>query len=177
MLFVLAPDHTGLTADEQPSLYWYLSKATTYPVEFTITEEQAVHPLFETRLSAPLQPGVHRVRLADYGVRLARGVLYRWYVALVVDPDHRAKDIIAGGALELIELPEALHGKLARAGTAEVPHLAAEAGLWYDAVMAISDLIAAAPQQRGLWQQRAALLEQVGLPDIAAHDLRHSRAD
>jgi len=35
-------------------------------------------------------------------------------------------------------------------------------------VDAITELIAAAPQEAGLWNQRVALLEQVGLPDIAA---------
>src|SRR4029453_11147001 len=33
---VLAPDHPGLTIHEQPSLYWFLSEATTYPVEVTL---------------------------------------------------------------------------------------------------------------------------------------------
>src|ERR671922_2883156 len=73
-LSVLAPDHTGLTAQEQPSLYWYLSESTTYPVEFTIRDDRAIQPLIERRLRSPTQPGVQRVRLADYGVRLSLGV-------------------------------------------------------------------------------------------------------
>jgi hypothetical protein len=32
---VLAPDHTGLTREEQPTLYWYIPQATTHPIEFT----------------------------------------------------------------------------------------------------------------------------------------------
>ena len=46
----------------------------------------------------------------------------------------------------------------------------AEAGLWYDAIMAISELIEADPTNAELRQQRAALLEQVALPGVAAHD-------
>ena len=107
MLSVLAPDHTGLTVQEQPSLYWYLSESTTYPVELTIIDDQSIQPLVETRISGPLQPGVQRVRLADYGMRLSLGVPYRWSVALVVDPDSRSRDIIAGGVIERIALPEA----------------------------------------------------------------------
>jgi hypothetical protein len=57
-----------------------------------------------------------------------------------------------------------------------MPHLYAEAGLWYDALAATSDLIDAAPHDVGLRQRRAALLEQVELPDIAAEDRRHGRA-
>jgi hypothetical protein len=174
-LSALAPDHTGLTVQEQPSLYWYLSKPTTYPVEFTIIDDRAIQPLVERRLSGSLQPGVQRVRLADYGMRLSVGVPYRWTVALVVDPDNRSRNIIAGGAIERIAPPADLRAQLARAGKTRAPYIYAEAGLWYDALTAISDLIDAAPNDRLLRQERASLLEQVGLPQIADLDMRPSR--
>ena len=173
---VLAPDHTGLTAQEQPSLYWYLSKPTTYPIEFTIRDDRAIQPLIEKRLKGPIQPGLQRVRLADYGIRLSPGVPYRWFVALVVDPDNRSRDILSGGTIERIALPEALRTKLARAGKTRAPLVYAEAGLWYDALSTVSDLIDAAPSDSMPRQQRAALLEQVGLSDIAKDEMRHSRA-
>lgn len=44
-LSVLAPDHTGVTVREQPSLFWYLSKSTTYPVELTVIDDQTIQPL------------------------------------------------------------------------------------------------------------------------------------
>ena len=175
-LSALAPDHTGLTIQEQPSLYWYLSKPTTYPVEFTIIDDRAIQPLIERRLSGSLQPGMQRVRLAEYGLRLSVGVLYRWSVALVVDPDNRSRDVIAGGAIERITPPTELRAKLARAGKTRAPYLYAEAGLWYDALAAISDLIDAAPNDQVLRQERASLLEQVGLPQIADLDIRPRRS-
>lgn len=176
ILSALAPDHTGLTVQEQPSLFWYLAGATTYPVELTITEDRAIQPLIETRISGPLQPGVQRVRIADYGMRLSPGVPYRWFVALVVDPNSRSRDNIAGGTIERIALPAELRTKLARAGKAQAPNIYAEAGLWYDALSAISDLIDAAPNDPLLRQKRASLLEQVGLREIVEHDTRRRRA-
>lgn len=175
-LSVLAPDHIGLTVQEQPSLYWFLSAATGCPIEVTLTDDQTIHPLIEARLPAPIQPGVQRIQLADYGVRLAVGVPYRWYVALILDPENRSKDIIAGGAIERVALPEALRVRLAGAGKTQMPHLYAEAGLWYDALTSISELIDATPTDPLLRQRRAALLDQVALPDIAAEDRRHGRA-
>ena len=172
MLSVLAPDHTGLTVQEQPSLYWYVSKSTMYPIELTIIDNQTIQPLLEGRISGPVEPGVQRVRLADDGVRLSLGVPYRWFVALVVDPDNRSRDILAGGAIERIAPPEALRAKLARAGNAQTPSIYAEAGLWYDALSAISDLIDAAPNDRILRSQRASLLEQVQLAEVAQYDTR-----
>ncbi len=176
ILSALAPDHTGLTVHEQPSLYWYLAGTTTYPVELTISEERAIQPLLETRMSAPIQPGVQRVRLADFGVRLSPGVPYRWFIALVVDPDSRSRDNIAGGMIERIALSRALRAKLDGAGKTKAASIYAEAGLWYDALTAISDLIDAAPNDLALQRQRTSLLTQVGLQDIAEHDMRRSRA-
>jgi hypothetical protein len=96
-------------------------------------------------------------------------VLYQWVVALVPNPTQRSQDIITGGRVERTVLSDELRVQLAQTSKA-LPHLYAEAGLWYDAIAAISDLIDAAPQDTTLRQQRAALLEQVGLPQVAMYD-------
>ncbi len=166
VLSALAPNHTGLTAGDQPSLYWYISSVTQYPVELTVADPQGADPLLETRVPPPSQPGVQRIRLADYGVRLASGVPYRWFVAVVPDAARRSRDILAGGTIERVEPSEELKKKIAQAGKAEIPFLYAEAGIWYDALTAISDLIETAPQDPVLRQERASLMVQVGLPDI-----------
>jgi hypothetical protein len=172
MLSALVPDHTGLTAQEQPSLFWYLAGTTIYPVELTITEDRAIQPLLETRISPPIQPGIQRVRLADYGVRLSMDVPYRWFVSLVVDPDSRSRDNVAGGAIERVALSKADRAKLDGSGKTKAPSIYAEMGLWYDALIAISDLIDAAPNDPALHQQRTLLLDQVGLREIAEHSMR-----
>src|SRR5207245_11262274 len=59
-LYVMAPDHVGFTKDEQPSLFWYLSKTTSLPLEFTLIDGRAVTPIIDTKLKAPAQPGVRR---------------------------------------------------------------------------------------------------------------------
>jgi hypothetical protein len=167
VLSVLAPDHSGFTTSEQPSLYWYISTSTSLPVELTVMDPQGVQPILENRIAAPVQAGVHRVRLADHNIRLSPGAPYRWFVAVVPDADRRSKDILAGGAIERVDAPVELADKLAKAQKAEVPFLYAEAGLWYDAVKSISDLIEAAPTDQTLRKQRAALLAQVGLVGIS----------
>jgi uncharacterized protein DUF928 len=166
VLSALAPDHTGVTASEQPSLYWFISSATSLPVEVAIMDPQGVKPLFESRLPGPFEKGVHRIDLAELGVRLAPGVPYRWSVTVVPDPNRRSRDILATATIERIELPDALRAKLPQASKSELPALYAEAGLWYEALATLSELIDRTPQDATLRQQRAALLSQVGLPDI-----------
>ena len=166
VLSVLAPDHSGFTINEQPSLYWFISNSTSIPVELTVMDAQGIQPILETKIPAPVQAGVHRIRLSDYNVRLAHGAAYRWFVTVVPDADRRSKDILAGGAVERVEIPTELKAKLAGAAKTELPAIYGAAGLWYDTVAAISELIDAAPQDQTLRKQRTALLSQVGLTGI-----------
>lgn len=166
VLSVLAPDHSGFTTKEQPSLYWFISNSTSLPVEVTVMDPQGVQPILETRLPSPVKAGVNRIRLSDFDVRLAPGGAYRWFVSVVPDSDRRSKDIMAGGAIERVEMPEGLKAKLAQAPKSDLPSIYAEAGIWYDTVAAISELIEAAPQDQALRKQRTELLSQVGLTGI-----------
>jgi len=166
VLTVLAPDHSALTVSEQPSLFWYISSSTSLPIEVTLMDVRTTQPVLETKLAAPGAPGVHRIRLADYGVRLEPGVPYRWFVTVVPNSDRRSRDILAGGAIERIEPPQALTAKLAQARKEDTAALYAEAGVWYDALSAISDQIDKAPSDAGLRKERATMLAQVGLPAV-----------
>jgi hypothetical protein len=166
VLSVLAPDHAGLTASEQPALYWYISKPTPHPVELTLVDPRAAEPLLDVTVPGPIQAGLHSVRLAERGIRLERGVPYRWYVAVVEDPGRRSKDILTGGVVERVDLSPEVQARLAQAGTGEAAVVYAEAGLWYDALTAVSAQIEAAPGDPRPERQRQALLAQVGLPDV-----------
>jgi Domain of Unknown Function (DUF928) len=162
---VLAPDHSGLTTREQPSLYWVISSPTALAVELTLTDPRTTQPVLETRLPGPTRAGLQRIRLDEYGVRLEPGVAYRWYVAVIPDAGRRSKDILAGGIIERVEPTADLQDRLARARPEELPSVYAEAGFWYDALAVSSDLIERSPGEGPLRQQRTALLSQVGLPD------------
>lgn len=161
---VLAPDHSAFTTSEQPSLYWYISNETTLPIELTVMDPQGIQPILETQLPIPVKAGIQQVRLADYKVHLKPGAAYRWFVAVVPDTNRRSKDILAGGAIERVDIPPEVKTKLAQSADNDKPFVYAEAGLWYDALKSISDLIDAAPQNLELRKQRTALLTQVGLP-------------
>jgi hypothetical protein len=166
VLSALAPDHMGLTVSEQPSLYWFISNATSLPVELAIMDPQGVKPLLETRLTGPVERGVHRINLAQHGVRLEPGVPYRWSVTVIPDEKRRSRDILAAATVERIMPPDALRAKVAETRKEDLPSVYAEAGLWYEALTTLSELIDQAPADAALRQQRAALLSQVGLPDI-----------
>lgn len=167
---VLAPDHTGLTAQEQPDLYWYLSKPVATKLEITVINDQAIQPLVEAKLDTPTQAGIQRLRLRDLRIHLKPGIEYRWFVGMVADPRQRSSDIIASGTIMHNVPPPDLMQKLAKADKRAMPFIYAEEGYWYDAIATISELIAANPGDAAARRQRAALLEQAGLDEPARFD-------
>jgi hypothetical protein len=95
----LGPAHVGASAHESPTLYWLLPEATSSSVELTVMLPGAVTPVLETTFQGPLEAGVHRVSLAEHGVRLEPLLDYRWFVALVLDPERRSRDVVTGAGI------------------------------------------------------------------------------
>jgi hypothetical protein len=169
-VLALVPDHVGFTIKQEPKLYWYISQATTLPTIFTLREDEAVRPIVEVPLRSPQCPGIHAVRLKDFGVELKEDISYRWYISIQRDRDSPSQDIVTGGMIERISIVEALF--LFPGFTDESdPVQLAKAGLWYDAIRIISDRIESSPSDSTLRRQRAALLMQVGLTELAELDL------
>lgn len=171
VLKVLAPgDHVGETVKRSPALFWYLSKTTAHPIIFTLEDTRQYKPVLRVDLKPPTRPGVQMIRLTDYEQSLDEEVQYRWHIAVRVDPESPSKDIHAMGVIERIPYTEALFLGRSCRDPRDAVCLYADAGLWYDAIMVISDLIMANPKDRVLRLQRAALLDQVGLTDVAEYD-------
>lgn len=173
LLWALVPDHVGLSSEVQPRLVWYLSKATAYPLEFTIIDETGVTPIIEKRLSSPTESGIHIIQLADYDLKLEKGKTYQWFVSLISDPEHRSADILAGGMIEVGDVPASLTEDLKNANLVEATKLWAQAGFWYDALGVISTNIQANPSNPEMHFLRASLLEEVDLATPAQVDRQH----
>lgn len=166
-LVALVPDHIALTHKAHPVLYWYLSQPTTLPLVFTLREELAVRPALEARLKSPERAGVQVIRLKDYGIELKEEASYRWYVSVQRDPDFPSQDIVTGGAIQRVAYVDGLIINMGYSGPRDPLHLYADAGLWYDALAAVSEQIDARPTEQWPRRQRTALLEQIGLGEIA----------
>jgi len=167
-VYVLAPEHTGLTSQTQPVLYWYLSRPVGASYEFVLIAETDYEPLVEITLSGVESSGIQRIALADSCVSLKPDIQYQWSVAIVMDKHQRSGDILASGMIEYIELPAAIMTQVANAeGEERIRHYAG-AGLWYDALQSLDEQIRLEQGSIRLQQVRAALLEQVGLKEVAA---------
>jgi len=153
----LSPEHTGLTAQGAPTIYWWLSEDHDGVFEFVVTELDAVQPLLKFRRQGPVTAGVHGFDLAAHQVTLEPGRVYQWSVAIVRDEQRRSHDIVGIATIERTTSPAAVGGG---------PAALAAAGMWYDAIAALSDSSSStdAEDNRAF---RADLLEQVGLLPVA----------
>jgi hypothetical protein len=164
----LAPDQVGFTLDAEPVLYWYISHASEARVDFTLRVGEEI--VVERTLPSPKTPGVQRIALADFDVTLEPDRTYIWFVSLIPDVDRRSEDRIAGGAIERLNGTSELTAQLAAETDDRHVFVFAEAGLWYDAVHAVSDRIDGTSDDEAARAQRTALLEQVGLEALARRE-------
>jgi len=163
-LLVLGPPHTGLTEQASPVLYWWLSEPFDGVFELVVTAVDAVEPVLKLRTEGAQAAGIHELRLADEGVELEPGREYQWSVAIVRDPERRSRDVVAIATIERTEN--------ARSGWD--PAELAAAGLWYDAIEALSE--PDSPSQRATYRAyRADLLSQVGLESAASAERAAAR--
>jgi hypothetical protein len=171
-LLALVPDHVALTTQAQPSLFWFQSRPAKAKLELTLVEPRKAKPLLSLTSSQADKAGMHRVKLAKHNIELQPDVLYEWNVAIVPDAENRSKDIIAKGVIKRVKASADLGKSIENADDLGRAAAYAEAGIWYDALEAISDAIDAHPADASLHMQRASLLKQVGLPEAAAGDKR-----
>ena len=125
----------------------------------------------EPRLLQPVRLGIQEIRLSDYHVKPSPGNQYRWSVALILDQDEPSGNIVATGIIERDDrnkLEQSLPSDMAKA---DAPRRYAESDIWHDAIAAISDPIQSNQADGELLRQRASLLEQGGLGEVAARIL------
>ena len=130
----LAPrDHVGESLDRSPRLWWRIDRPSDNDVIVTITTADAIDPVLEKTIAAPLTAGEHVIDLAAEGVTLTPGVDYRWLLALELDADRPSRNPIVTGALRVLLLDDPRRADLNALPDAERGHALAAAGIWYDA--------------------------------------------
>lgn len=168
-LWVLAPDHVGLTTQASPTLFWYQSETTGLPIVFSLSQAGAIEPLLEFAVVGSRLHGQVGVDLTEFGVCLEPGREYRWVVAIVPDVDKRSKDVLTEGRIRRTSASAQIEKELKGADAAREASVYARHGIWYDALQILNKQIDRYPDDRR-WKTRAAgLLNQVGLSEPAEY--------
>lgn len=171
-LHVLTPEHAALTASESPSLFWFQSGPTDVAFELTVTDPKKPKPLLKVGSPKAGPAGIRRISLAKQNVKLSPDISYQWTIALIPDPKNRSLDVISRGGIKRVEPAKELAAEVEKSTSPGDKAAAyASAGIWYDALEALTDEIDKT-KDKGLRAQRAELLDQVGLKAAAKFEQR-----
>ncbi len=163
----IVPEHTGLTVSEQPKIFWHSSKPFRGKIEFTLNSEQEVQPVIEVSLGNLDRAGIQVLDLAKFAVRLAPGVEYQWFVAIVPDADYRSKDIVINGKIKRIVPADEMIAALNVSSGLDMPFAYASQGIWYDALSALSGSIKGPEPDASLAREHwKSLMKQADLPEL-----------
>lgn len=166
-LKLLAPDHAGLTVAAQPTLYIYAQGAGWLQVQV----KRATDPgagFTSPRIEIKDPPAIRAIALAELSVTLDPGAEYR---VTVMSYDRAGAVRATDSALiERIAPPVELSVMTTGRPASDQANAFASAGIWFDALDAISRAIAGAPGSAAARRGRAALLEQIGMKEIASFD-------
>lgn len=161
-LYVFAPEQPGITNQSQPTLYWYLSKPVSQPIEITITEK--FKTVLKTTLTGIAQSGVQQFKLSDYQVLLQPNIKYKWSIAVINNPEQRSNDLFASAGIIYQPISENSSATIKNATLEQQIILQAEEGIWYDAIATVQTWVAESHQNETPYKFRATLLSQVGIP-------------
>jgi hypothetical protein len=162
-----APPHVGLTARAAPRLWWSVSAPTEHALVITLADDRAIDPLLRVERPGPHARGLASIDLARSRVSLEPGVVYRWFVTLLVDPAQPSRNPVSSAAIQRLA-----PGDPRLAGLADVPperrgHELAQRGVWYDAFDFFAALAQAHPQVVALQRHRDALMSTARASDRA----------
>lgn len=146
---VVAPNHTGLTISEQPTLYWYMAQPSAGRMVLRLIALDTATTVAEKAMPESSCTGFYRVNLATEGVTLKPELNYLWQIAVIsADPQTSYATVSASIRFTRMDAPNDLSAK----PSAERRRALAETGIWYDVV--------------------DELMAQLKLPDSAANPRR-----
>ncbi|MBW4671452.1 MAG: DUF928 domain-containing protein [Cyanomargarita calcarea GSE-NOS-MK-12-04C] len=158
----------ALTATERPTfwVYYPYSKANSYTTEFELQDDSSKTPIYKTAIAPPEKPGVIGVYLPSRVPPLTVGKRYRWYFTVDCAPQ-QSSPIYVEGAIQRVNLSQAVTQQLKTAQPRQRVAIYAENGIWHEALTTLAELRQKNPQDAALQADWENLLQAIGLADIA----------
>lgn len=164
---VIAPLTIGYTLQASPTLFWAIEKPVKYQVEISMFRPDREQPLFEKRFNID-KAGVHSFSLKDAGVVLEKNQSYEWFVALIKNPKNRNEDVLTSGLIKYVDKSDNLQQCLSKHPIMYAAY--AQCGVWYDAIMELSDAIEKNPHDSVLKEVKRNIFKQEELPPFSAKE-------
>ncbi len=152
----------GLTAAERPTFWFYVPYNAPFPGKFVLYNREN-KTVYETDFTLNGKPGVVSLSLPADAAPLEINQRYQWYFKIYCQPEQ--PPAFTSGRIERRDVPNPdFKTQLEKATPRDRVALLAVNGYWYDALTAAAELRRTEPNS----SEWAALLRNIGLPDIAS---------
>jgi Domain of Unknown Function (DUF928) len=181
MAALIPETNRGLTLKSHPTFFLYVPPISAGAILFTLQDEneniryQKIVPLSEDR-------GIVSIDLPTSELPLEIGQTYQWFAIALCQYDrdrsysdsqavYTLNDPWIQGWVRRVEPSSTLSRQLNGEASLELAALYAENGIWFDTLAILAELQRAQPKNSTLTREWAALLNSVGLGEIATQPL------
>jgi Domain of Unknown Function (DUF928) len=164
----------GNTETEYPTFWYYIpySAEKIHSIKFAIVDEK---DNLLTKEPIPVNisgmPGIISFTLPKTGQPLKPGQYYHSYLLIDCNPQSRSEDVAIEGLVQLVPANVEFKKRLQVATEREKVILYAQQGYWQDAITDLGELRRQRPSDTTLIEDWKALLNSVGLTNIAAEPI------
>ena len=166
----------GLTTAKHPTFWLYVPYSFSSPrrIEFALKDEKG-KPIYQTSfLESKISPGIVGFELPSAAPALDVNKVYGWQFSMSCKPekpdvveDFAVEGATVQGSIHRIKPNSALAEQLDRATPEERVALYTKAGIWYEAVTTLAQLLRRSPNDVNLREEWVQLLKEVDLDAIA----------
>jgi hypothetical protein len=136
-------------------------------------ESGVAEPIFVQQIQIQ-KAGIVRMEMPKNLPELVPGKEYRWSVSLIRNDNRRSDDTFAQSWIKPVpETPELKQQLAAAKSDRERASIYAQAGLWYNALNALSTAQAANPTDPSIREDFLSLLAQAGLTEVVVQERQH----
>jgi hypothetical protein len=151
MTAIMPLDNVGTTVSADPSLSIYLPQTTAQLAEVVIEDENFREVYVKSDFPIPPSlrdaPGIVTLNLE--GANLQPNQTYTWKFSVICNARDRSRDRSLEGLFERQELDADLQTQLEEASLLEQAELYAQAGIWNEAVVLLTQLRSSEPEEWG----------------------------
>jgi hypothetical protein len=183
-LLIPSKDDIGQTISSHPTFLWHLSQPVSVPMQFALVEDKSGgQTIWQKQIDSP-KPGIIQMEIPKDRPELISGKTYRWTVTLVCNSQQPSANRYFISYIQRVPLtptleqqlattplnsnssPKTIHSENALVDR-ERASVYARSGLWYDAMSTLSKAAKANPKDSLVQEDLFALLDQVGLGEVA----------
>lgn len=167
-IVALVPETSEVvTTFPNPTLFFYVPKTASPKIAELVLNNENGETVYEKKIALDSNSGVVEIGISadDKIASLEVGKSYRWYFAVISNPDNRGNDIYVTGWIKRVQPSTEVVTQLKNLTPLDRVTVYTRNNLWYDAVLTVGELRRSEPNNPAVQAKWRELLGLVKLDD------------